>query len=283
ATAARQARTGHLPGRRRGTGRATRCGRGHRGRDLRGPGRPGWGLRVRDRRGPPRPRRRTGRGRGGRGGGRPGRPAQRTGRFHPVPPTGRGSRPAGRHSRRAPVHWQGGAVSNGHGQHSTDEHGDTTEYAEQRSGYEIHPWKLVRNGLSLEDLAASESLFTLANGHIGLRGSLEEGEPRVVPGTYINGFYEQRPLPHAEVGYGFPESGETAVNVTDGKILRLFVGDSPFDLRYGHTLKHERALDLRSGTLDRYTEWVSPNGTPVKRSEEHASELQSRFDLECSL
>lgn len=155
-------------------------------------------------------------------------------------------------------------MSNGHGQHAQGETGDTTEYAEQRRGYEIHPWKLVRNGLSLSELAASESLFTLANGHIGLRGSLEEGEPRAVPGTYINGFYEQRPLPHAEAGYGFPESGETVVNVTDGKILRLFIGDSPFDLRYGHTLKHERALDLRSGTLDRYTEWVSPNGTPVK-------------------
>ena len=155
-------------------------------------------------------------------------------------------------------------MSNGHGQHSSSETGDTTEYADHRRGYEIHPWKLVRNGLSLPDLAASESLFTLANGHIGLRGSLEEGEPRVVPGTYINGFYEQRPLPHAEAGYGFPESGETVVNVTDGKIIRLFVGDSPFDLRYGHTLQHERSLDLRTGTLDRFTEWVSPNGTPVR-------------------
>ena len=74
-------------------------------------------------------------------------------------------------------------MSYGHGQHSSSETGDTTEYADHRRGYEIHPWKLVRNGLSLQDLAASESLFTRANGHIGLRGSLEEGEPRVVPGT----------------------------------------------------------------------------------------------------
>jgi alpha,alpha-trehalose phosphorylase len=109
-------------------------------------------------------------------------------------------------------------------------------------------------------------LFALSNGHIGLRGTHEEGEPRAVPGSYINGFFEERPLPHAEAGYGFPESGQTAVNVTDGKIIRLFVGDSPFDLRYGTVLSHERVLDLRAGTLDRTTEWMSPNGSTIRVS-----------------
>ncbi|MFP5347940.1 MAG: glycoside hydrolase family 65 protein [Actinomycetes bacterium] len=106
----------------------------------------------------------------------------------------------------------------------------------------------------------TESLFTLANGHIGLRGSLEEGEPRVRSGTYINGFYEERPLPHPEAGYGFPESGQTVVNVADGKLVRLIVGDSPFDTRYGHVRHHERCLDLRTGILHRETDWTSPSG-----------------------
>ena len=56
-------------------------------------------------------------------------------------------------------------------------------------------------------------MFALANGHIGLRGNLDEGEPAGRPGTYLNGFYEQRPLPYAEVSYGNPEAGETVVNV----------------------------------------------------------------------
>lgn len=168
-------------------------------------------------------------------------------------------------------------MSNGHGEHShTGESGDTTEYSPHWPGHQVDPWKVTRTGLSMPELAASESLFTLANGHIGMRGSLEEGEPRVVPGTYINGFYEQRPLPHAESGYGFPESGETVVNVTDGKLIRLFVGDSPFDLRYGQTIKHERTLDMRAGTLDRYTEWVSPNGTPVRVSSRRMVSLVHR-------
>ncbi|HKY76035.1 MAG TPA: glycosyl hydrolase family 65 protein [Acidimicrobiia bacterium] len=113
-------------------------------------------------------------------------------------------------------------------------------------------------------LAAVESIFALANGHMGLRGTLEEGEPRARPGTYLNGVYEERPLPHAEAGYGYPESGQTVVNVTDGKLIRLMVEDSPFDLRYGHVAAHERVLDFRTGLLSRRTDWTSPNGRSIR-------------------
>ncbi|MGH4020610.1 MAG: glycoside hydrolase family 65 protein, partial [Pseudonocardiaceae bacterium] len=131
------------------------------------------------------------------------------------------------------------------------------------NGYQIAPWELRWRGLDLEALQRTESTFALSNGHIGLRGTLEEGEPRGLPGTYLNGFYEQRPLPYAEAGYGFPESGQTVVNVTDGKIIRLLVGDEPLDVRYGSAPEHERVLDFRSGTLRRRTLWVSPTGRRV--------------------
>lgn len=127
----------------------------------------------------------------------------------------------------------------------------------------VDPWRLSSGPADLHRLAVTESLFTLANGHIGLRGSLEEGEPRVRSGTYINGFFEERPLPHPEAGYGFPESGQTVVNVADGKLIRLIVGDSPFDTRYGTVNHHERSLDLRTGILHRSTDWTSPNGARV--------------------
>jgi len=146
---------------------------------------------------------------------------------------------------------------------AVDETADPIQYLPD-VGYDIHPWKLSRRGLPLEQLAANESLFSLANGHIGLRGSLDEGEPRVFPGTYINGVFEEHAMPQAEAGYGLIESAETMVNVTDGKIIRLFVGDSPFELRYGTLSSHERSLDLRAGTLDRDVEWTSPNGSSVR-------------------
>jgi alpha,alpha-trehalose phosphorylase len=130
--------------------------------------------------------------------------------------------------------------------------------------FPVEPWHLRETQLDIDRLAQSESLFALSNGHIGLRGNLDEGEPFGLPGTYLNSFYECRPLPYAEAGFGYPEAGQTIVDVTNGKILRLFVEDEPFDVRYGQLLEHERVLDLRAGTLTREVRWKSPAGKQVK-------------------
>ena len=59
-------------------------------------------------------------------------------------------------------------------------HGSTTS----------RPGRSASARLDLDVLAQSESVFALSNGHIGLRGNLDEGEPYGLPGTYLNGFYE---------------------------------------------------------------------------------------------
>jgi alpha,alpha-trehalose phosphorylase len=126
--------------------------------------------------------------------------------------------------------------------------------------FTVEPWAITEHELRLDVLAQSESVFALSNGHIGLRGNLDEGEPFGLPGTYLNAFYETRPLPYAEAGYGYPEDGQTLINVTNGKVIRLLVDDEPFDIRYGELLRHTRTLDLRAGVLARDVEWRSPTG-----------------------
>ncbi|GAA1584024.1 glycoside hydrolase family 65 protein [Kribbella sancticallisti] len=133
-----------------------------------------------------------------------------------------------------------------------------------RKQHPIEPWRLRETELDLDNLAQAESLFALSNGHIGLRGNLDEGEPYAIPGTYLNSFYEKRPLPYAEAGYGYPESGQTLVDVTNGKLIRLLVDDSPFDIRYGELHSHERSLDFRSGILQRDADWTSPGGKRIR-------------------
>ena len=119
----------------------------------------------------------------------------------------------------------------------------------------VEPWSVTEDGLHLDVLAQSESVLALSNGHIGLRGNLDEGEPAGLPGTYLNAFYEIRPLPYAEAGYGYPESGQQMINVTNGKVMRLLVDDEPFDVRYGSLRRHQRVLDFRTGLLQRDVEW----------------------------
>ena len=129
--------------------------------------------------------------------------------------------------------------------------------------FTVEPWAVTEEQLHLEVLAQSESVFALSNGHIGFRGNLDEGEPFGLPGTYLNAFYEIRPLPYAEAGYGYPEDGQTLINVTNGKLIRLLVDDEPFDIRYGELVRHVRRLDFRAGTLSREVEWRSPTGRAV--------------------
>jgi alpha,alpha-trehalose phosphorylase len=130
--------------------------------------------------------------------------------------------------------------------------------------FTVTPWTLRESELNLDLLPQSESVFALSNGHIGWRGNLDEGEPNGLPGSYLNGVHELHPLPYAEAGYGYPESGQTVINVTNGKLIRLLVDDEPFDLRYGTVRSHERELDLRAGVLRRTCEWVSPAGQAVR-------------------
>jgi alpha,alpha-trehalose phosphorylase len=159
---------------------------------------------------------------------------------------------------------------------------------EGRAHFLIEPWSLTEVGVDLASLGVNESVFALANGHIGMRGSLDEGEPVVVPGTYLNGFFEERPLPYAEAGYGYPEQGQTVVNVTDGKLIRLLVGDSPLDLEYGDVISHRRTLDLRNGLLRRTTEWRSPSGRQVRVTSTRLVSLTRRsiaaveYSVECT-
>jgi alpha,alpha-trehalose phosphorylase len=134
----------------------------------------------------------------------------------------------------------------------------------EQPNFPVEPWALRETEFHLDLLPHVESLFALSNGHIGWRGNLDEGEPFGLPGSYLNGVHELRPLPYAESGYGYPESGQTVITVTNGKLVRLLVDDEPFDVRYGTLRSHERRLDFRAGVLERRVEWESPTGQAVR-------------------
>ena len=134
----------------------------------------------------------------------------------------------------------------------------------RNEGYAAEPWAVRESVLALHRLGQTESIFALSNGHIGWRANLDEGEPHSIAGSYLNAVYEEVPLPYAETAYGYPEAGQTIVNVTNGKVIRLLVEDEPFDVRYGKLLSHERVLDLKAGVLQRTVEWESPSHRTVR-------------------
>ncbi|MFJ3925205.1 glycoside hydrolase family 65 protein [Streptomyces sp. NPDC090022] len=144
------------------------------------------------------------------------------------------------------------------------------------ASFATEPWQLRETSLDLDVLAQSESVFALSNGHLGWRGNLDEGEPGGLPGAYLNGVHETHPLPYAEAGYGYPEAGQTTINITDGKVIRLLVDDHPFDLRYGELRSHERVLDFRTGVLGRTAQWTTPSGRTVRLTSQRLVSLAQR-------
>ncbi|GAB3853182.1 hypothetical protein GCM10029963_44010 [Micromonospora andamanensis] len=125
-------------------------------------------------------------------------------------------------------------------------------------------WRIRRTRDDLDRLGETESVFALGNGWLGWRGTLDEGGPVDMPGSYLNGLHERRELSYPEDGYAFPQLSDTVISPPNATLVRLWVGGEPLDLRTGTVLAHEQVLDLRAGVIERHTEWISPAGDGVR-------------------
>ncbi|MCY7397077.1 MAG: glycoside hydrolase family 65 protein [Nocardioides sp.] len=133
-----------------------------------------------------------------------------------------------------------------------------------RSRFPIDEWRLVETRFDSHDLGITESLFSLGNGYLGLRGNYEESRDFQSNGTYVNGFHETWPIQHAEEAFGFAKVGQTIVNAPDAKVIRLYVDDESLELSTADLVEYERALDLRTGVLSRRVLWRTPSGKLVR-------------------
>ena len=130
--------------------------------------------------------------------------------------------------------------------------------------YPADEWRIVEARYSDEFVGLTETVFSLGNGFVGVRGSFEEGRPALVPGTFVNGFHETWPIMHAEGAHALARTGQTIVNVPDTTILKLYVDDEPFFLPTARIRDYERVLDMRAGTLTRELVWVTDAGKHVR-------------------
>lgn len=134
--------------------------------------------------------------------------------------------------------------------------------------YPYHEWEIIEQEFCIENNYRNETIFALSNGYIGMRGNLEEGytgpKGTGLEGTYINGFYESEIIKYGEVAYGFAEKSQTMLNVTDGKIIKLYIEDEAFDMLTGEVTEYRRTLNLKEGVLTRNLIWHSPKGKQVK-------------------
>ncbi|WP_026531574.1 glycoside hydrolase family 65 protein [Arthrobacter sp. H41] len=132
-----------------------------------------------------------------------------------------------------------------------------------RNHFPVDEWALVETEFDVDIQGRTETLFSVGNGYLGLRGNVEEGRDGYANGTYVNGFHETWPIQHAEEAFGFASVGQTIVSVPDAKIIRLYVDDEPFVLTEADILRYSRRLDFVDGALVRELEWRTPSGKRV--------------------
>lgn len=140
----------------------------------------------------------------------------------------------------------------------------TTEDFLDRTRWPVDPWRLVEAQPDQTDLGVTETLFSVGNGYLGMRGNVAEGRDSHTHGTFINGFHETWQIRHAEEAFGFAKVGQTIVNVPDAKVVRLYVDDEPLLVSVADLLEYERSLDYRDGVLRRDMIWRTPSGKRVR-------------------
>jgi trehalose/maltose hydrolase-like predicted phosphorylase len=129
--------------------------------------------------------------------------------------------------------------------------------------YPPDPWRLVEARFIERHCARAQTIFAVANGFIGMRGTFEEGRPAHAPGTLVAGFHETWKMHHAEEAFGLARTGQTIVSVPDATVIKLYVDDEPLFLPTARLHHYERVLDLRSGVLTRELTWATAGGRQV--------------------
>jgi len=126
------------------------------------------------------------------------------------------------------------------------------------------PWAIREPALDKSLTAERETIFALGNGHLGIRGTLEEATGNATHGVYLNGFHDSYPITYGERAHAYARNHQVMVHVADGTRIDFWLDGEALDLATGTLERHERSLDLRTGLLERRFAWRSPGGQRVE-------------------
>lgn len=118
--------------------------------------------------------------------------------------------------------------------------------------FEIDSWKIIETELHREDFRLAESIMSLGNGHMGMRGNFEETYTGDFHrGSYIAGVW----FPDkTRVGWwknGYPHYFGKVINSTNFIGVKVLVDGEELDLHKAEVKDYYRELDMQHGVLIR--------------------------------
>lgn len=155
-------------------------------------------------------------------------------------------------------------------------------------GYTPSAWTVTETEYGEKTNKVDETIFTLANGYIGIRGFFEEGfygDPAETdPSVMLNGVYEYYPYHHIWCRPGFPERFHSIVNNVNPVSVRVKINGETATLK-GKVSGFERTLDMYRGVMTRKFAYETEKGEKadlcftrfVSQTEKHL--LAERIDV----
>lgn len=124
-------------------------------------------------------------------------------------------------------------------------------------------WQLKSNDLNKDRLLLEESLFSIGNGYIGIRGCLEEAPELLhdsIRGSYINGYYDRVPIIYSESAYGFPKMQDKQPKIMDTQTSYIYLDGEKVDFEESKIKDYNRLLDFQKGFSERGYKYITKSG-----------------------
>jgi kojibiose phosphorylase len=137
------------------------------------------------------------------------------------------------------------------------------------NAYEQRQWQITEKIFRSQGMPHAETIYTIGNGLVGVRGTFEEGYPGDDSTTLAAGVFNHK------AGQLVPE----LVSMPNWLSLKIRVDGDICRLDEGRILGYERVLDMHTATLRRGVLWLSPNRVIVRLAFERFTSLANQHVL----
>ena len=127
----------------------------------------------------------------------------------------------------------------------------------------VDPWKVIEKGFDPAYSRVSESVFSLANESMGVRGCFDEGgSVDSLRGAYVNGVFEMEQLNRSY--RGIIDKSHFMIPCAEWLMCRIALDSEVLDLGKVQFSDFTRELDMRAGTLTRSYVWTTASGKAIR-------------------
>lgn len=131
--------------------------------------------------------------------------------------------------------------------------------------FKVAPWEIIEEGFDPGHGRVAESVFSLGNEYMGVRGYFEEGySGDKLIGSYFNGLYEETEVKHPARYKGFVDKSRDLTNSVDWLYIRIALDGEQLDINTSRIHEFRRILDLNKGLLKREFIWETDSGKQLK-------------------